>query len=337
MSAIIETEDPVPIFNAVSTSVRQLCQLLNCIRFAPKVQIHISPEGIQFAVEEGRVMQATAFLDKALFTSFTYNPPTSDVNDTAEPPSFQVSLTALLETLQIFGASEASSRFSKPESDEYATSIRPHRITAFSNQTLGMTGVCRFSYLGVGEPFRVILEESGVTTTCNLNSYEPENADEIPFNKQELEVKIIMQAQFLYDAFLEIASMTATSATSSNRLKVVASPNSPFFSLSATGSLGSTTVEFSKSRDLLETFSVSRNWTQYYKFEMVKAAVEAMKLASKVSFRGDSQGVLSLQFMIEVDGGGISFIDFRFVPFISGDEDDTESEEDNYDDNGEEV
>lgn len=57
MSAIIETEDRVPIFNAVSTSVRQLCQLLNCIRFAPKVQIHISPEGIQFAVEEGRVMQ----------------------------------------------------------------------------------------------------------------------------------------------------------------------------------------------------------------------------------------------------------------------------------------
>lgn len=176
-----------------------------------------------------------------------------------------------------------------------------------------------------------------MTTTCNLNSYEPENADEIPFNKQELAVKIIIQAQFLYDAFLEIASMTATSATSSNRLKVVASPNSPFFSLSATGSLGSTTVEFSKSRDLLETFSVGRNWTQYYKFEMVKAAVEAMKLASKVSFRGDSQGVLSLQFMIEVEGGGISFIDFRFVPFISGDEDDTESEDDDYDDNGDKV
>jgi cell cycle checkpoint protein len=280
---------------------------------------------------------ATAFLDKALFTSYTYNPSTSINDDIAEPPSFQVSLTALLETLQIFGASEASSRFSKPESNEYATSIRPHRITAFSNQTLGMTGICRFSYLGVGEPFCVILEEAGVTTTCNLNSYEPESADEIPFNKQELEVKIIMQAQFLYDAFLEIASMTATSAASSNRLKVVASPNAPFFSLSATGSLGSTTVEFGRSRDLLETFSVARRWTQYYKFEMVKAAVEAMKLASKVSFRGDNQGVLSLQFMIEVEGGGISFIDFRFVPFISGEEDDTEGDEEDYDDNRDEV
>lgn len=57
MSAIMETEAPGPIFTAVSTSVRQLYQLLNCIRFAPKVQVHISTEGIQFAVEDSRVMQ----------------------------------------------------------------------------------------------------------------------------------------------------------------------------------------------------------------------------------------------------------------------------------------
>lgn len=276
---------------------------------------------------------ATAFLDKALFTSFTYNPPSSDGDDIPEPPSFQISLTALLETLQIFGASEASSRYSKPEADDYATSIRPHRINAFSNQALGMTGVCRFSYLGVGEPFRIILEEAGATTTCNLNSYEPESFHEIPFNKQELEVKIIMQARFLFDAVLEISSMTATSATSS-RLKIVASPHAPFFTLSATGALGSVAVEFTKSRDLLETFSVTERWTQYYKFEMVKAATEAMKLASKVSFRGDRQGVLSLQFMVEIEGSGISFIDFRFVPFIKGEDDDDTEEEEDYDASG---
>lgn len=57
MSDIMETETPAPIFSAVSTSVRQLYQLLNCIRFAAKVQVHISTEGIQFAVEENRVMQ----------------------------------------------------------------------------------------------------------------------------------------------------------------------------------------------------------------------------------------------------------------------------------------
>jgi cell cycle checkpoint protein len=84
-------------------------------------------------------------------------------------------------------------------------------------------------------------------------------------------------------------------------------------------------VEFSKSRDLLETFTVARRWSQSYKFEMVKAAAEAMRLASKVSFRSDQQGVLSLQFMVEVEGGGVSFIEFRFVPFLS-DEDESETE-----------
>jgi cell cycle checkpoint protein len=61
---------------------------------------------------------------------------------------------------------------------------------------------------------------------------------------------------------------------------------------------------------------------------MVKAAAEAMRLASKVSFRSDRQGVLSLQFMVEVEGGGVSFIEFRFVPFIR-EENDSETEDEN--------
>jgi hypothetical protein len=36
---------------------------------------------------------------------------------------------------------------------------------------------------GLGSPFSIILEESGVTTTCNLNTYEPEDPEEIPFKR----------------------------------------------------------------------------------------------------------------------------------------------------------
>lgn len=53
----VEAEPAVPIFKAVSSSARQLFQLLNTIRFAPKVQVQISTHGIRFAVEESRVMQ----------------------------------------------------------------------------------------------------------------------------------------------------------------------------------------------------------------------------------------------------------------------------------------
>lgn len=57
MSVLSDGEHPVPMFKAVSSSARQLFQLLNCIRVSPKVQVQISNLGLRFAVEEARVMQ----------------------------------------------------------------------------------------------------------------------------------------------------------------------------------------------------------------------------------------------------------------------------------------
>lgn len=257
-----------------------------------------------------------------MFTSFSYDPLESEEESQEESPTFQISLPALLETLQIFGAAESSSRFSKSDDDGYTTNIRPQRQNAFSNQTLGMAGICRLSYSGIGEPFSIILEETGVVTTCNLVTYEPDAPDEIPFQRDEVEVKIIMQARWLYDAISEL------SPTNPHRLDLVVSPSSPGLSLSAVGALGSASVEFGKKKDLLETFDVERRWAQSYKFDMFKTAGEAMKLASKVSIRGDAQGVLNLQLMVEVDGGGVSFVSYTFVPFDEVDGDASQEDED---------
>ena len=136
-----------------------------------------------------------------------------------------------------------------------------------------------------------------------------------------MQVKIIMQARWLFDAISELSS------TSPTRLDITASPTAPFLGLSAAGHLGSASVDFAKGRELLETFTVAEKWAQSYKFEMIKAAGDAMRLASKVSIRGDKQGVLSLQFMVEIDGGGVSFVDFRFVPFLAEDEGDEDEDE----------
>lgn len=45
-----------------------------------------------------------------------------------------------------------------------------------------------------------------------------------------------------------------------------------------------------------------------------------MAIASKVSIREDGHGVLSMQFMIEHEGGVASFVDFRFLPYVGDDE-----------------
>lgn len=276
-------------------------------------------------------LSGIVFLDKALFTTFLCNIPpspsladesTTDDGSMLDLPAFQISLPALLETLQIFGASDTNvSRFSRSDPDGYTSNIRPQRPNAFSNAALGMLGLCRISYPSIGAPFSIILEDPGVTTTCNLNTYEPEAPDEIPLARDRIKIKIIMASRWLHDAVQELTS------TSSTRLDITATPQAPYLTLSAAGPLGSASVEFAKGRDLLETFTVAQRWSQSYKFDMIKTASEAMRLASKVSVRGDEQGVLSLQFMVEAEGGSVNFIDFRSVPYVRDEDDEEEDEE----------
>jgi cell cycle checkpoint protein len=61
-----------------------------------------------------------------------------------------------------------------------------------------------------------------------------------------------------------------------------------------------------------------------------------MAAASKVSMRLDEEGVLNMQYLIEVDSGGagdgVAFVDFRMVPLVDGEEDGVRYEEDDADD-----
>ena len=159
------------------------------------------------------------------------------------------------------------------------------------------------------------MEVSGVVTVCELSTYEAEPVAEIPLRKDAIVQKIIMRASWLHDAITELASAAPT------RLTIVAAPTAPCFSLSASGPHGSASVEFSRDPQLLETFQVARRVANTYKYAMIRGASRAMGMATKVSIRADEHGVLSLQFMIEVEGGGVSFVDFSFVPFLPEDED----------------
>ena len=245
------------------------------------------------------------------------------MDEDGEPLILEISLSSLLETLQIFAFSDVKDRWSSkdPTYGGVTGSIaRGGPPAAFDNRILGMAGVCRLSCAGVGEPLCIVLEEIGVTTTCELVTYEPELRADILLQKDAISQKIIMKATWLHDAITELSS------TSPTRLTIVASPTVPYFALSSSGPLGSATVEFSKDPQLLETFHVPRRVVNTYKYSLIKGASRAMAMANKVSIRGDDKGVLSLQFMIEVDENRFSFVDFRFIAYIpeegEGDEED---------------
>ncbi|GKT91801.1 DNA repair exonuclease Rad1 [Colletotrichum tofieldiae] len=308
---------PQPLFRAVASSTRPMYQLLRTISFSNKVHVQLQEDGIRFAADLSRVMQGTAFLDKKLFTSYVLN--LGEDDDAL--PNFQITLPALLETLQIFGAVDGATRTQKAEQDPYRSNLRNYRPEAFSNQTLGIGGTCSLVYTEEGGQFNIVIEESGVKTTASLTTYLPEIPEEIPFDRENLSFKIIMQARYLLDALAELAPIGPS------RLTITASKTQPYLTLSGAGDLGSSSVDFAKGRELLETFSIQDRWTQTYKFDLIKSSSEAMRIASKISFRGDAQGVLSLQFMVDVEGGGVSFLDFRFVPYITHEDDEDEEDQ----------
>ncbi|KAI1202753.1 Rad1/Rec1/Rad17 [Nemania serpens] len=305
-----------PLFRAVASSTKRIYQLLKCISFSPKVDVQLTHDGIRFAADHSRVMQGVAFLDQSLFTTYTLNWP----ENAKTTPRFQMNFSALLEALQIFGAADAAARAAKTEADSYRSNLRNYRPDAFSHRTLGMPGTCCLVYAEEGSSLSVILEESDVKTQCNIVTYTPESPDDIPFDREDLTFKIIMQARWLLDSLSELAPMSPA------RITISALPNAPYLKLASSGAIGSAGVDFSNGRDLLETFSVREPWVQSFKFDLVKSASEAMRIASKVSFRGDGQGVLSLQFMVEIEGGVVSFLDFRFVPYITQEDEDSGSE-----------
>jgi len=334
-----------PLFTALATSTRQLHSLLRCIAFTTNAEVHITPEGLRFTTEDVHAVQATTLLDKSLFSSYFLHAS----EDQPPIPPFQVNIVALLETLQIFGISDSGSAYKNQNggvSSSYAA--------AFSTPALGLGGTCKITYAETGSPLSITIEESGVKTTCEMNTYNLPNIyddeNEIPLDRNALVLKIIMPSTWLHDAISELAS------TNSESLVVSASSiSAPYFSLEGHGGpFGDSTVDFApevkpdalsdigkkrKQPQVTETFTVAApsgshgRVRQKYRFDLIKKAGSAMKVATKVSIRQDKQGVLSLQFMVEAmdtqggPGSGIaassgrfSFIDFRFVPLVDSDD-----------------
>lgn len=327
--------DPRPVFTAVTSSARQVLLLLRCISFSKKAQVRITQDGLRFSSSEGSSMEAFIFLEKSLFSSYIYRapPPPSSQDDPPSPPSFEISLESLLETLNIFSLSDPANATKRPGGGDGYDAFAAHRTNrhnAFSTHTLGMSGVCTFNYDGEGSPLRVHMAEAGVTTTCDLTTYEAETTEDIPFDRDAVALKTIMRSTYLLDAVAELSNLTPAAFT------IVANPPSRAranLSLSAMGPMGSATVDFTldaaSGTPILETFQCPARTSASFRFEVVKSTQRAMAAATKVSLRLDDEGVLSLQFLVEVEsatsgaGGSesVAFVDFRAVPMMEGEVD----------------
>lgn len=326
--------DDAPMFTAISSSARQLLMLLRCLPSTKKCLVRITADGIRFTTSTDSTTDSFVFLEKALFSTYNFIPlpPPSSQDHSLSPTTFEINLPSLLETLNIFSLSDTGPTKRGGGYDDFTL----HRLNRHSGlptlfSTHLTTGICTLTYAGEGHPLSIHMTESNVSTTSDLTTYQADDnsTEEIPFARDALALKTIMRSSYLLEAISELSSLgpETMNITASPSPRLTTRVNAANLSLSAVGPLGEAQVDFSthtsSETPVLETFHCPAKTSASFRFAAVKGAQRAMAAASKVSVRLDEGGVLSLQFLVEVDGQGgqgVVFVDFRVVPVVEGDD-----------------
>ncbi|MBW0518599.1 hypothetical protein O181_058314 [Austropuccinia psidii MF-1] len=358
-----------------SPDLRPFAILLSTVNFSSRAIIQISSSGIHVEVEIGKTLQAHAYLEKSAFTDWEFNPPLADNRDKNQSQlenlqneeteaeneeeevevKFEVSLTALIECLNVFGTatSQKSSKNFNQDHDHQNEKSHSKMWDDRLKSKKQPASAIRISYDGEGHPLVLLIEDSGVVTRCSLVTYEPDELAEMDFPVDRQVVHLIMKSDWLKSAFSqfddksgsEIAFMFSPpaknakhssyqrlSSTNGTRIGIV----HPTFRIEVDGDMGCWTTDFPNDKDILESFeckppegldpedidrmSFIRN---SYKLSHILKFKKALDVSSKASLRVDDTGFLSLQLLVRLEESPTmktrtGYVEFLCVPLEDG-------------------
>ncbi|KAH7927051.1 Rad1-domain-containing protein [Leucogyrophana mollusca] len=276
-----------------------------------------------------------------------------DSEPDSDSTSFEIPLGTLIECLNIFGtatfssatAGSKSKKWRRGEHDDAsdddaggrqrsrAPSNAPNnsRIEQyFGGGGHGKRTSMRLSYGGPGYPLTLLLAEdsTGPTTTCEISTFDPEPNIELPFDGDRTVLKIIFKSSsWLREALSELdpscdkITFVSNPADEARRAQRAA-PAKPLFRIQASGSFGSTEMDYPNDREVLETFECTHAISVSYRFGHISKTLRALQSSTKTSLRIEEEGLLSLQFLVPVPKprGGMSdsFIEFRCLALDEG-------------------
>jgi cell cycle checkpoint protein len=262
-------------------SAKTLTNVLQCLNDSgQKDQLAlcvISSDGLRVTVEDmGKCLQANVHFPPPLFDEFEF----SEKNDCLE---FRISLSLLLECLQIFGTAN-----------------------------LGFTSVQMSCLVEEPETFNIILEEEGIVTECAISIQEGEESDidyNATFRSSDELNKLIIKSDCLRDAFTELAETPGATSIS-----VLISPTAPFFRLTADGSIGSCRIDFTKTSETFRHFQSDQEQEQRYKLTFLEMSLRGLSVAKETFLRMNEDGLLCVQHSVIEEGGHQFFMDFVLFP-----------------------
>ncbi|PLW25322.1 hypothetical protein PCANC_26731 [Puccinia coronata f. sp. avenae] len=205
--------------------------------------------------------------------------------DNLEEVRFEVSMSSLIECLNVFGTATSQKTYTKHLADGNALydgypakrkyDDDAHKGKGWSTKSRKLpTSAVRISYDGEGHPLVLLIEDSGVVTRCSLMTYEADELAQMEFPVERQMVHLIMKSDWLKSAFsqfddksgTEMTFMFAPSASAGpdtqpsqpldrrrNRATTTAAGR-PTFRIQVDGDLGCYTVDFPNDKDILDSF-----------------------------------------------------------------------------------
>lgn len=164
---------------------------------------------------------------------------------------------------------------------------------------------CFFEYIE-GRKFQLSFSYESMTSVCDMTLLELSGTDdvaEIAFDTKDVILQVILSASTFFTALRDMEAIGAEEIEFAARRDL---------QIRARGELVSTDFVFANDPGVLDAFMVERAVKFRFSFEHVAKAMEAVRLAKKVSLRFDAQGTLSVQCLCEF-GELHSYIEFRVL------------------------
>ncbi|WWC69155.1 uncharacterized protein I206_103091 [Kwoniella pini CBS 10737] len=328
----------IPVLVAETNDVRPLARLLRGIGLKHNAVMEISEAGLAVTVEEVRTLCAIAWIPTGLFTSFTYNPPST-------PATFELSLDALLQCLNIFGNAGASSGASTStaqsrskrrwagegevgvdeENEEYVSSRKG------KEKRTGM----RMEWGGPGYDLSVLLSDDarGPTTTCELRTLEPEELMNAQFNQDDMALYLIMKSEWFRNALFDLPPSCTRITLLATPPKQAHPPKEPTatissegrhnhraevgqFKILAEGDFGITELDYPNDKEVMDKFECAEQVKFSYNSTHFSLLHRALHQSVKICLQVETSGFLCVQVMMPLSdnveiGGHSGILEFK--------------------------
>ncbi|QLL34135.1 hypothetical protein HG536_0F04610 [Torulaspora globosa] len=267
------------LFNASTVHIDHITTALNClIPFGIKeeVIIFIDNDGLSFARELNHVMRIQLFLARELFMSFSYD----NGNDNEEPTKVCVKISHLLDSFNV------------------------------ANRNIDDVVECTMSYDGYGSPFVLIFEDSTVSERVEYSTYLVQGSTNggLEIDRDQVIFECIIKGDVLY------AAMNELKETGCKECYLFAKTNDNgdhVFALISDSQLGLSKIRLPNSRSILEKLEIydtdyetvihGRLVIASFDFNLFDKMRMSIRIASKVLFKMDAHGLLSVNILSQTD------------------------------------